>query len=74
MEEGGTGGATEKKNCEGKSLKREVRDKMVKEGSARNSKASRALAAIQDTAASVDARRQRRQSDRYTLPTSVLAH
>ena len=37
-------------------------------------KAYRTLAAIQDTAASVNARRQRRQSDRYTLPTSVLAH
>ena len=31
-------------------------------------------AAIRDIAASVDARRQRRQSDGYTLPTSVLAH
>ena len=37
-------------------------------------KAYRTLAAIQDTAASVDARRQRRQSDRYTLPPSVHAH
>ena len=37
-------------------------------------KAYRTLAVIQDMAASVDARRQRRQSDRYTLPTSVLAH
>ena len=38
------------------------------------SKAYRTLAAIQDTAASVDASGQRRQSDKYTLPTSVLAH
>ena len=38
-----------------------------------NFEAYRTLAAIQDTAASVDARRQRRKSDRYTLPTSVLA-
>ena len=37
-------------------------------------KAYRTLVAIQDTAASVEARRQHRQSDRYTLPTSVLAH
>ena len=37
-------------------------------------KAYRTLAAIQDTVASVGARRQRRQSDRHTLPTSALAH
>ena len=29
---------------------------------------------IQDAAPSIGARRQRRQSDRYTLPTSALAH
>ena len=39
-----------------------------------NTKAYRTLAAIQDKAASVDARRQLRQSDRYTLPTSVTSN
>ena len=37
-------------------------------------KAYRTLAAIQDTEASVGARQQRRQSDRYTLSTPVLAY
>ena len=37
-------------------------------------KAYRTLAALQDTAASVGARRQHRQRDRYTLQTSALAH
>ena len=37
-------------------------------------KAYRTLAALQDTAASVGARRQRSQGDRYTLQTFLLAH
>ena len=36
--------------------------------------AYRILAEIQDITANVNARRQRRQSDTYTLPTFVLAH